>query len=239
MRSAVDGEPAATVGVSLHGRRFRAARAAGGDVTAETVFDYGQDGDLIWARYAGGAIRLGHLAGTRKDDTLEFRYAHVTVAGETVSGRCRSDIVLLADGRLSLHERWEWDSRPGTGTSVLEEIPSTGVLGLTFAATATLRPERTAEFFERVLGLTRSEVRGVDADLFVLPDGASFAVTSSRGIPGGRSIGFLVSDLDRAREQLGAAGVDVGQTYSNARERYFHFTAPDGETYELVERRPG
>jgi catechol 2,3-dioxygenase-like lactoylglutathione lyase family enzyme len=238
MRSAVDGEPAAVVGLSLHGRRFRTTQAAGGDVTADTVFSYGQDGDLIWARYAGGAVRLGHLAGTRRADTLDFRYAHVTVAGETASGHCRSTIGSLADGRLSLHERWEWDSQPGSGASVLEEIPSTGVLGLTFAATATLRQEHTAEFFERALGLARSEVPGVDADLFVLPDGASFAVTSPRGIPGGRSIGFLVADLARAREQLDSAGVDVGPTYTNARERYFHFTAPDGETYELVERLP-
>ena len=76
----------------------------------------------------------------------------------------------------------------------------------------------------------------MEADLFVLPDGASFAITSPRGIPGGRSIGFLVPDLDRARDRLRAAGVDVGPTYANARERYVHFTAPDGETYELVER---
>jgi hypothetical protein len=236
MRSVVDGEPAAAGGLSLHGRRFRASSAAGGDVSGETVFEYGQDGDLIWARYVGGAIRLGHLVGTRHEDTLDFRYAHVTLAGETASGHCGSTVVRLPDGRLSLHERWEWDSQAGSGTNVLEEIPSAGVLGLGFAATATLRREGTAEFFEQVLGLTRSEAPGVEADLFVLPDGASFAVTSPRGIPGGRSIGFLVPNLDLAGSRLRSAGVDVGPTYTNARERYFHFTAPDGETYELVER---
>jgi hypothetical protein len=239
MRSAVDGEPAVTVGVSLHGRRFRGNAAGGGGVSGETVFDYGQDDDLIWARYFGGAVRLGHLAGTRREDTLDFRYAHVTLTGETASGHCASTVVPLADGRLSLHERWEWDSRAGTGTSVLEEIPSPGVLGLGFAATATLRRERTAEFFERVVGLARSDVRSAEADLFVLPDGASFAVTSPRGIPGGRSIGFLVPNLELAGDRLRSAGVDVGPTYTNARERYFHFTAPDGETYELVERLSG
>jgi len=222
--------------MSLPGRRFRATAAGDGDVSAETVFAYSQDRDLIWARYTGGPIRLGHLAGTREGDTLDFRYAHVTVSGATASGHCVSTVVPLSDGRLSLRERWEWDSQAGSGTSVLEEIPASGVLGLTFAATATLRRERTAEFFERVQGLTPSDVGGVEADLFALPDGASFAVTSPRGIPGGRSIGFLVPDLDLAREQLATADVDVGPTYTNARERYFHFTAPDGETYELVER---
>jgi hypothetical protein len=239
MPSAVDGDLAATAGVSLHGRRFAATLAAGGDVSGDTVFEYGQDGDLVWARYAGGTIRLGHLAGTRRGDTLDFRYAHVTVTGETASGHCVSTVVPLADGRLSLHERWEWDSRTGSGESILEEIPSAGVLGLGFAATATLRRELTAEFLERVLGLTRTQTLGAEADLFVLPDGASFAVTSPRGIPGGRLIGFLVADLDRARERLRAAGVDVGPTQSNPRDRYAHFIAPDGETYELVERRAG
>jgi hypothetical protein len=239
MRSAVDGEPAAAVDVSLQGRRFAATRAQGGDVSVETVFDYAQDGDLIWARYAGGDIRLGHLAGTRRGDTLDFRYAHVTVNGDTASGHCVSSVGRLADGRLSLHERWELDSRPGSGESVLEEIPAASVLGLGFAATGTLRREQTAKFFEQVLGLSRSDVQGVEADLFVLPDGASFAITSPRGIPGGRSIGFLVPDLDQARARLQAADVDVGQTYENERERYVHFTAPDGETYELVERLPG
>ena len=242
MRSAVEGEPAAAAELSLQGRRFAATWAEGGDVSAGltgTVFDYGQNGDLVWARYAGGDIRLGHLAGTRVRDTLDFRYAHVTVAGDTASGHCVSTVGHLPDGRLSLHERWEWDSRAGSGESLLEEIPAASVLGLGFAATGTLRREQTADFFERVLGLSRSDVGGVEADLFVLPDGASFAITSPRGVPGGRSIGFLVPDLDRAQERLRAAGVDIGPTFVNERERYVHFTAPDGETYELVERLPG
>lgn len=239
MRSAVDGEAAATVAVSLQGRRFAAPPAKDGNLSTETVFDYQQDGDLVWARYAGGDIRLGHLAGTRRADTLDVRYAHVTVAGDTASGHCVSTVVPLADGRLSLHERREPDSRRGSRESVLEEVATAGVLGLGFAATATLRREQTAHFFQRLLGLAPTQVRGIDADLFVLPDGASFAVTSPRGIPGGRSIGFLVPDLDRARERLRSAGVDVGATYENARERSLHFIAPDGETYELVQRLPG
>jgi len=49
----------------------------------------------------------------------------VTVAGETASGRCSSQIDQLPDGRLRLHETWTWESREGTGTSVVEEIPNT------------------------------------------------------------------------------------------------------------------
>ena len=220
---------------SLQGRRF----APAGDATG-TVLESFQDGDLIWARYAGGPIRLGHLTGTRHAQRLELRFAHVEVGGAAASGRCHATIDRLADGRLALDQEWERDDGGTARRSRLEEIPPPtvpGVLGLGFAATATLRREETVEFAERVLGLTRRAVPGVEADLFVLPDGSSFAVTSPRGIPGGRSVGFLVADLDAACERLRAAGVEVGPRHQNARDSYAHFTGPDGETYELVERR--
>jgi hypothetical protein len=112
---------------SLDGRRFRAvSQVDGGEVDEETIFEYHQDGDLVWARYAGGRIRLGHLVGVRYADgraaELEFRYSQLNQAGETASGFCRSRIERLADGRLRLHEAWRWESRPGEGTSVVEEI---------------------------------------------------------------------------------------------------------------------
>jgi glyoxylase I family protein len=54
-------------------------------------------------------------------------------------------------------------------------------------------------FLADLLGLPRRQLTDVEADLFALPDGTTFAVAS----PGGmgetqRSIGFLVTDLDAA-----------------------------------------
>jgi len=46
----------------------------------------------------------------------------------------------------------------------------------------------------------------------------------------------LVADLDEAIAELAAAGVATDAPAENARERYVHFTAPDGHLYELVER---
>jgi len=96
-----------------------------GDVGGDTVFEYHEEVDgTVWARYEGGAVRLGFLVGTRhRATTLDFRYAHVTADGDTATGHCTSRIELLADGRLRLHETWEWDSREGRGTSVLDEVP--------------------------------------------------------------------------------------------------------------------
>ena len=109
--------------VSLEGRIFRVAEmGAKGEAGAETVFAYHEDGDLVWARYEGGAVRLGFLVGTRDGDRLEFRYSQLNASGETSSGRCTTTISLLPDGRLRLAEEWAWETRPGTGTSAAEEI---------------------------------------------------------------------------------------------------------------------
>jgi hypothetical protein len=108
---------------SLDGRRFRDVTGdRSGDVGADTVFEYHQDGDVVWARYFGGCIRLGFLVGTRRENALNFRYSHLTTDGETANGRCNSTIALLPDGRLECHEQWQWESRPDSGTSVVREI---------------------------------------------------------------------------------------------------------------------
>jgi catechol 2,3-dioxygenase-like lactoylglutathione lyase family enzyme len=111
------------------------------------------------------------------------------------------------------------------------------ILGLVFAGTATHRRSEMARFVELTLGLRRVEEAG--ADMFVLPDGTRFAVADEReqGLGTSRTIGFLVSDLDTAVAELRAAGIEVDEPAENERHRYAHFTAPDGELYELVQER--
>lgn len=119
------------------------------------------------------------------------------------------------------------------------------VLGLIFAGTSTEARPAMSLFLEQTMGLRRVEVDGVEADLFVLPDGAQMAVASPGGMGGSsRSIGFLVDDLDEAIDTLLRSGVPAGPVNQNAVYRYSHFRAPDGELYELIQRveaeaRPG
>jgi hypothetical protein len=94
----------------------------GGEAGAATVFEYYEAGDLVWARYAGGAVRLGFLVGTRDGDRLDFRYCQVNELGETSNGHCSTTISTLPGGRLRLSEEWAWESRPGSGTSVEDEV---------------------------------------------------------------------------------------------------------------------
>jgi hypothetical protein len=111
---------------SLDGRQFRVVDNADGEVDAATVFSYQESGGVVSARYTGGAIRLGYLVGTRRGADLDFRYVHLAVTGETSSGRCRSTIEVLDGGRLRLAEEWHWESRDGSGTSVVEEVKARG-----------------------------------------------------------------------------------------------------------------
>jgi hypothetical protein len=67
-------------------------------------------------------VARGFLVGTRSGAELSFRYVHLDRDGATASGRCTSRIVLRPDGLLELHEEWAWESRPGTGRSVVAEV---------------------------------------------------------------------------------------------------------------------
>jgi len=93
-----------------------------GEASADTVFEYHEDGGVVWASYHGGPVRLGFLVGSRDGARLEFRYSQLNADGETSSGRCTTTILVLPDGRLRLSEAWAWESKAGAGRSVAEEV---------------------------------------------------------------------------------------------------------------------
>lgn len=114
--------PAAADHASLDGRTFAGVSNSGsGEVGSATEFSYHQDRDVVWAEYSGGAVIRGYLVGTRDGASLAFRYTHLNSGGQTAGGVCESRIEVLEDGRLRLHETWAWESRAGTGSSIVEE----------------------------------------------------------------------------------------------------------------------
>ena len=113
--------------VTIHGKTFIAmSNSEEGEVDTATRFHYRQEGPVVWAEYAGGAILRGYLVGTRTGDRLDFRYVHLNTAGDTASGRCTSHITVLDDGRVRMEENWSWESRPGSGHSTVEQADSPG-----------------------------------------------------------------------------------------------------------------
>jgi hypothetical protein len=95
-----------------------------GEVSAETTFYYHQKENLVWAEYSGGEIIFGNLIAKILDDaSLEMRYQHLNKEGELMTGKCFSTPEILENGKIRLHEMWEWTSGDfSKGVSVVEEI---------------------------------------------------------------------------------------------------------------------
>jgi hypothetical protein len=108
----------------LHNRRFvLEANEVGADCQPGMAFEYRQDGGRVWALYGGGEVSFGALvARVRDDGGLDARYQHATADGQIRTGRCDTRPERLSDGRIRLHERWQWLSgAEGTGRSTLIE----------------------------------------------------------------------------------------------------------------------
>ena len=111
--------------IDYDGRRFRSVEnSETGEVGPETVFSYGQSGNVVSATYGGGDVQFGTLVATvDSEGNLDARYGHVNTSGELMTGECRTTPEVLPDGRLRLHEEWRWTSgNRSSGTSVVEEI---------------------------------------------------------------------------------------------------------------------
>lgn len=109
--------------------------------------------------------------------------------------------------------------------------------GIVFVGTRTHERAAMAQFVEHVLGLAPVAATGMDAEVYALPDGSTFAVTSPDAPEDTeRTVGLLVEDVTAAVHELRAAGVECDEEVSSsATQRYLHFRAPDGHLYELVE----
>ena len=106
-------------------KTFRSvSNTSNGEVSNETLFHYHQEGKVVWAEYAGGGILRGFLiAVVLEGGVLDMRYEHVNTQGELMTGRCSSAPEYLPDGRIRLHEQWQWTSGDGSsGSSVVEEV---------------------------------------------------------------------------------------------------------------------
>lgn len=109
--------------ISLDGRTLvGVTNADTGEVSPDTRFEFHQDGDQLTARYAGGPIVDGFLLGRFDGRQWDVRYVQLNTDGETATGHSVGDVTRLDDGRIRVEDRWEWESKPGHGSSVLEEI---------------------------------------------------------------------------------------------------------------------
>jgi len=95
-----------------------------GETSDETTFHYKQDGSILTATYSGGKIKFGHLIGLVDDfGNIDMRYHQININNELMTGICKSRPEVLTNGKLRLHETWQWTSGDNSkGTSIIEEI---------------------------------------------------------------------------------------------------------------------
>jgi len=113
------------VSINYNNKIFRPVHnSENGETTEETRFMYKQEGQILTSEYSGGNIRKGHLIGwVDADGTIDMRYHQVNTNNELMTGICTSKPELLPNGKIRLHETWQWTSGDkSVGNSILEEV---------------------------------------------------------------------------------------------------------------------
>lgn len=111
--------------IHYNGKTFRPVHnTENSETTPETVFHYTQAGNVLTAAYSGGKIRQGHLLGLVDEaGNIDMRYHQINENNELMTGICRSRPELLENGKIRLHESWEWTSGDRSkGHSIVEEV---------------------------------------------------------------------------------------------------------------------
>jgi hypothetical protein len=110
--------------MNYHDKIFRpVSNSENGETSNETVFHYKQHGNILSSEYAGGKIIKGHLIGlVDEKGNIDMRYHQVNDKGELMTGFCKSVPEILPNGKIRLHETWEWTSGDfSKGESIIEE----------------------------------------------------------------------------------------------------------------------
>lgn len=109
--------------ISLNGISFQVASTAeAGVVGSGTRLDFVQRGTRVVGRYGGGAILRGYLVGTLLENRLWFRYAQTEADGHVHGGSSACDLERLPDGRIRIHEHFVWQTHPGRGTNIFDQL---------------------------------------------------------------------------------------------------------------------
>ena len=111
--------------INYHNKKFRpVSNSENGETSAETIFHYRQDSNILTSEYSGGKIKKGLLIGlVDEDGKIEMRYAQVNEQNELMTGVCISVPEILPDGKIRLHESWQWTAGDfSKGNSIIEEI---------------------------------------------------------------------------------------------------------------------
>lgn len=94
--------------------------ATNGAVNEQTIFYFQQNCNIVSARYCGGGVKRGFLAGKTKNRILEFNYAQQHDDGNIHGGKSYCKLILEGDSIVGLVEYFKWES--GEGRNVFKVI---------------------------------------------------------------------------------------------------------------------
>ncbi len=111
--------------MNYNNKKFRLiSNTENGETSEQTIFHYKQTDNIITCEYVGGKILVGHLVGIVDiEGNIDMRYHQINDKGQIRTGICKSKPEILPDGKIRLHEQWQWTSGDNTkGHSIIEEI---------------------------------------------------------------------------------------------------------------------
>ena len=111
--------------INYHTKKFKVvSNSESGALSSGFVFEYEQHQNTLRCTYHGEHIVAGNLLGTvSKKGVITMVYQQLDKQGVLRTGRCTSTPKVMPNGKIRLHEFWEWTSGERTkGNSILEEI---------------------------------------------------------------------------------------------------------------------
>jgi hypothetical protein len=111
--------------MNYNNKKFRPVlNSVNGETSEQTIFQYKQDANILTCEYFGGKIVLGQLIGlVDSEGNIDMRYHQINELGQLTTGICKSKPEILPNGKIRLHEEWQWTSGDGSkGNSIIDEI---------------------------------------------------------------------------------------------------------------------
>lgn len=110
--------------INYNGKSFvPRSNTENGEVSGETIFNYHQNGFDFYADYCGGDVKKGYMIGkVSLNGEIDFYYQHINTNEEIRAGKCHSIPVVNDDGKIELHEEWQWlNGDCSSGKSIVVE----------------------------------------------------------------------------------------------------------------------
>ncbi len=111
--------------MNYNNKKFKpVSTSPNGEISEQTVFHYKQTGNLLSCEYNGEKIIKGHLIGwVDSDGNINMSYHQINKHGQIMTGVCQSRPEIMNNGKIRLHENWQWTSGDHSkGQSIIEEI---------------------------------------------------------------------------------------------------------------------